>query len=49
MSIDNPNKEKYEQGFVTELESDAFPAGLNEDIVRKISAIKEEPRMVIRI
>ena len=47
MSIDNLNKEKYEQGFVTELESDAFPAGLNEDIVRKISAIKEEPEWLL--
>ena len=47
MSIDNLNKEKYEQGFVTDLESDAFPAGLDEDVVRKLSAIKDEPEWLL--
>jgi Fe-S cluster assembly protein SufB len=28
---------EYEYGFYTELESDTFPIGLNEDIVRAIS------------
>jgi len=34
---------EYKWGFVTDIESDDFPKGLNEDIVRKISAIKNEP------
>ncbi len=34
---------KYEYGFYTDIESDKFPVGLNEDIVRAISAKKEEP------
>ncbi|GAB6196636.1 Fe-S cluster assembly protein SufB [Lysobacter xanthus] len=34
---------RYEAGFVTDIESDTFPAGLSEDIVRAISAKKEEP------
>jgi Fe-S cluster assembly protein SufB len=34
---------RYEAGFVTDIESDTFPAGLSEDIVRAISAKKGEP------
>lgn len=39
---DLQNKE-YEYGFYTDIESDTFPVGLNEDIVRAISKKKEEP------
>ena len=35
--------QEYEYGFYTELESDTFPKGLNEDIVRAISKKKKEP------
>lgn len=35
---------EYEYGFYTDLESDTFPIGLNEDIVRAISLKKEEPQ-----
>src|SRR5215467_14164082 len=34
---------KYEAGFVTDIESDLAPKGLNEDIVRFISKKKNEP------
>ena len=34
---------KYKYGFVTDIESDTAPMGLNEDIVRFISAKKQEP------
>ena len=34
---------EYEYGFYTELNSETFPIGLNEDIVRAISKKKEEP------
>lgn len=34
---------EYEYGFYTDIESDTFPNGLNEDIVRAISKRKEEP------
>lgn len=36
------NKE-YKFGFVTDIESDTLPKGLNEDIVRQLSAKKHEP------
>ena len=35
--------DRYKYGFVTEIESEQAPMGLNEDIVRFISAIKDEP------
>ncbi len=34
---------EYEYGFYTDIESDTFPVGLNEDIVIAISKKKEEP------
>jgi Fe-S cluster assembly protein SufB len=33
----------YKAGFITKVESDSLPPGLNEDIVRAISARKHEP------
>ena len=33
----------YAQGFVTEIESDTLPPGLDEDVIRTISARKGEP------
>ena len=32
---------EYEYGFYTDIESDTFPVGLNEDIIRAISKRKE--------
>lgn len=37
----------YEFGFVTDIETDFVPKGLNEDIVRLISAKKEEPEWLL--
>ena len=34
---------EYKYGFYTDIESETFPVGLNEDIVRAISKKKEEP------
>ena len=41
--IDEHTKSEYKWGFVTDIEQDEFPKGLNEDIIRMISAKKEEP------
>jgi Fe-S cluster assembly protein SufB len=38
---------KYEAGFITDIESDKAPKGLSEDIVRFISAKKEEPEWML--
>ena len=36
---------EYQHGFVTDIETEAVPPGLNEDIVRLISAKKHEPKL----
>ena len=43
LKIELENKE-YEYGFYTDIKSDTFPIGLNEDVVRAISQRKEEPQ-----
>ncbi|MGD8999989.1 MAG: Fe-S cluster assembly protein SufB, partial [Granulosicoccaceae bacterium] len=37
----------YEHGFVTDIESDTLPAGLDEDTIRLISARKQEPEWML--
>src|SRR5258706_3622455 len=39
--------EKYKHGFVTDIEQDFAPKGLNADIVRFISAKKNEPEWML--
>ena len=46
-AIDDLIKTSYQHGFVTDIESDTFPAGLNEDVIRRISSIKNEPDWVL--
>ena len=38
---------EYKYGFETLLETDTFAPGLNEDVVRRLSAIKEEPQWLL--
>ncbi|MGM0563800.1 MAG: Fe-S cluster assembly protein SufB [Pseudomonadota bacterium] len=40
-------KREYEHGFVTEIEADTFEPGLNEDVIRRLSAIKQEPEFML--
>ncbi len=37
----------YEHGFVTQIESESLPPGLNEDVIRWISAKKKEPAFML--
>lgn len=47
-STKNPlTSREYKYGFVSDVEAEEFPRGLNEDIVRKISALKGEPEFVL--
>jgi len=39
--------QEYKWGFVTDIESETIPKGLNEDIVRLISAKKNEPEWML--
>ncbi|MFC4299529.1 MAG: Fe-S cluster assembly protein SufB [Castellaniella sp.] len=37
----------YEAGFVTQIESETFPKGLDEDVIRRLSAVKREPEFML--
>ncbi|MDH3364122.1 MAG: Fe-S cluster assembly protein SufB, partial [Gammaproteobacteria bacterium] len=38
---------RYEHGFITDIETDSLPPGLNEDVIRAISARKHEPPFML--
>jgi Fe-S cluster assembly protein SufB len=40
--------QEYKYGFVTEVEADTIPRGLNEDVIRMISAKKKEPEFMLK-
>ena len=46
-TIEGLVKQEYKYGFYTDVESDAAPAGLSEDIVRFISNKKQEPEWLL--
>ena len=39
--------ENYKYGFVTDIENEAFEKGLNEDIIRRASALRGEPQFML--
>lgn len=41
-------KRAYRYGFVSDVESETFEKGLNEDVIRAISAKKEEPEFLLK-
>lgn len=45
--IDDAITQEYKYGFVTEIEQDKIPPGLNESVIRLISSIKEEPEWLL--
>lgn len=45
--LDQLVDKKYEHGFVTDIETDTFAAGLNEDVIARISAKKNEPAFML--
>jgi Fe-S cluster assembly protein SufB len=46
-SIETLANQEYKWGFVTDIEADSVPAGLSEDIIRLISARKNEPEFML--
>jgi Fe-S cluster assembly protein SufB len=45
--IDSNLNKEYEYGFVSDIESETLPPGLNEDIIRIISKKKDEPQWLL--
>ena len=53
MSTESPQiselvKQKYRHGFVTDIEQETVPPGLDEDVIRLISAKKKEPEFLLK-
>ena len=46
-TIEQLATKEYKYGFVTDIEADTFPPGLNEDVVRVISAQEDEPEWLL--
>src|SRR6266571_3003449 len=40
-------KQEYKWGFVSDIEADTLPPGLNEEVIRLISAKKQEPEFML--
>ena len=45
--IDSAIEKEYEYGFVTDIDQDTLPPGINEDVIRFISAKKDEPTWLL--
>ena len=41
--IEDVTSQEYKEGFVTDIRQEFIPKGLNEDIIRTISSLKQEP------
>ena len=46
-TIERLAQQEYKYGFVTDVEQETIPKGLNEDVVRLISAKKDEPEWLL--
>ena len=46
-TIDRAVSSEYKYGFVTDIDTDVIPVGLNEDIIRLISKKKDEPEWLL--
>ena len=46
--IEELANQEYKYGFYTDIEADSAPPGLNEDIIRLISAKKKEPEFMLK-
>lgn len=45
--IDQALQREYKAGFVSDIESETFAPGLDEDVIRRISAMKNEPEWML--
>ena len=47
-TIETLANREYKYGFITEIEADTVPPGLDEEIIRMISAKKKEPEFMLQ-
>lgn len=46
-AIEELANREYKYGFVTDIETESLPKGLNEDTIKRLSAIKQEPEFML--
>ncbi|GAB4246111.1 MAG: Fe-S cluster assembly protein SufB [Saprospiraceae bacterium] len=46
-TLEEHTSSEYKYGFTSDIETEVFPKGLNEDVIRQISAKKEEPEWLL--
>tara|TARA_Y200000002_G_scaffold316672_1_gene275064 strand:+ start:3654 stop:5093 length:1440 start_codon:yes stop_codon:yes gene_type:complete len=46
-TINDAVSKRYEHGFVSDVAADTFAPGLNEDVIRRLSAVKNEPEFML--
>ena len=46
-NIDSLVNRRYEHGFITDIEAETLPPGLDEDVIRALSARKNEPDFML--
>ncbi|MDA0772463.1 MAG: Fe-S cluster assembly protein SufB [Cyanobacteria bacterium] len=46
-NLENLQNQKYKYGFTSEIEANKFPKGVDQNVVRNISAIKNEPGFML--
>jgi Fe-S cluster assembly protein SufB len=46
-TIEELTNKEYKYGFVSDIEAESLPKGLNEDIIKQLSAIKKEPEFML--
>lgn len=47
LDLEQMTRQEYQHGFVTEIESESFAPGLNEEVIRALSKIKGEPEFLL--
>ncbi len=47
MNTKNALDKEYKYGFFTDIETEKFPIGINENVIRLISEIKKEPQWLL--
>ena len=45
--LDEITRDEYKYGFTSDIDIEEFPKGINEDIIRRISARKNEPEWLL--
>ncbi len=47
LKVEDLVRQEYRAGFITDIEADTIPAGLNEDVIRLLSSKKDEPEFML--